>query len=308
MSGVAFSSLAYDWKRPVLFVFKGLLEARTAGVLAEFETSLSTIAPRDLLLLFEFAMCAHDDALIELTTRKLRERAIKVPVEIWLRIAVWPNADGKRMLTVAAKVVSEPSNVHKFVHAMLVAMGDPAAFKRFFFVCPRPDVTLPPPAIEAIMGVAWESSIVQTLSNSWIDDDPHYTGFWTQERLTPVECHEMRKPYIYWTTMLKTLAHYRKALPGSRALDTSCFNYTPAAERPPVEEPFFVQQGALFDALNEFAADRPPPEQPLFVPARQCDDTSHLICTLAAKSRTAAAAASSSAGSSPPKAASTSSH
>jgi hypothetical protein len=297
------SSLAFDWKRSVLPVFKGLLEASSFSEIAIYEATLSAIAARDLLLLFEFTMCAGDETLIEFTSRKLRERNVKVPVEIWLRIAIWPNADGKRMRAVAQEVPNEAPNVHKFVHAMLVAMGDPQAFERFFAVCPHPDGALPPPAIDAIMGVAWESSIVHLLSNSWIDDDPHFTGFWTNERLTLAEQHEMRKPYIFWTTMLKVLGAYRKALPGSRALDTTCFNYTPLAERPPLDDaPFFARQGPLFDALNEFAAERPPPDQPIFVSARRCDDTSHLICTLAAKSRSA------STGTSPPKSGSAASH
>jgi hypothetical protein len=297
-------SLAFDWKRSVLPVFKGLLEARSPSEIAIYEATLSAIAARDLLLLFEWAMCAGEEALIEFTSRKLRERAIKVPVEIWLRIAIWPNADGKRMRAVARQLSSEAPNVHKFVHAMLVAMGDPQAFERFLAVCPHPDGTLPPPAIDAIMGVAWESTIVHALSNSWIDDDPHYTGFWTNERLTLAEQHEMRKPYIYWTTMLKVLVAYRKQLPGARTLDTLCFNYTPEADRPPLDDaPYFARQGALFDALNEFAADRSPPDQPIFVSARRCDDTNHLICTLAAKSRTASAT-----DTSPPKSASAANH
>ena len=295
------ASLTFDWKRSVLPLFKGLVEAlSSAADLEDYDKTLTQYEPaRDLLLLFELAICANLDPLVVMIARKLEQRKIKVPVEIWLRIAVWPGSEEKRITALAALVHSEPPSASKFVCAMLVAMGEPQAFARFFAVCPQPTEPLTPAALQAIMSVAWESSIVQALSNSWIDDV--HTGFWVNERLTSAERHEMRKSYVYWTTMLKAQAAYRKATPNARTLDTSCFNYMPAADQPRIDSPYFAaREGALFAALNEFAAERAPPETPIFVPARQCDDTEHLICTLAIKKKRIPAAVSS-AGSSPPK-------
>jgi hypothetical protein len=280
-------TLACDWKHSALALFKLLLDTDESN--EEIWSRLDRYEPRgDLALVFEFAVCAGLNGIKSHVAIAMRNRELRVPVEIWLRIAIWPGMTAQRMNLAAKSTVMVVPNVHKFVHALLVASGDEEVFKRFLDFCPRTEA-LPPPALVALMAVAWEPTIVTNLANSWIDDGPFAMGFWTRETLTPADRQEMKKPYVFWRVMLNAHAAYRKAIgPAVRSLDTTCFNYTPPDVRPALDgPPMFVQSGPLFDALNEFAADREPPELPVFVPAKRCDDTAHLICSLAAKAAAA---------------------
>lgn len=163
-----------DWTTGAACVFKRVIERKNLEFLTDHEPA------SDLALAFEMAVCAQSPlcAVIGLAMAK---RKIPLRLESMLRIARWPSLVKRRILLADVRTMAplEKPTSARFVGAVVAASSQPAHFCRLLELCP--EIELTPREADNVVAVAWEATMQNAISRSWIDGQ--YPAAWLEAPL-----------------------------------------------------------------------------------------------------------------------------